>query len=169
MVLTAPLREWGTPVPRRRHDDDPGVLARILYRMRQESGMTQREIQRRAGWADGNSYYSDIERGNVRLPGKDKIADLERAFGVEPGAIEDQLPRREKFMLEEPANVMQFPDPDMHRITLHVQQIRTLDARKIIDIERYLLALKEDIYEQQERTGGEGRQDTEPGTNAPGA
>jgi transcriptional regulator with XRE-family HTH domain len=80
---------------------EPGVLARILYRLRHESGMTQKEVSRRAGW-EGNSRYSDLERGAVKLPNKETVARLEKAFGLEPGWIEDQLPRREKVMLAPP-------------------------------------------------------------------
>lgn len=107
MSTVAPplIREWTPIVPRRRRtdDEDPGVLARILYRLRVDSGMSQIQVAERAGWHRSNSYYSDLERGDIKLPGKDKIADLERAFGVEPGHIENQLPRRERIMLGDPA------------------------------------------------------------------
>jgi transcriptional regulator with XRE-family HTH domain len=164
-AMQFPQQEW-LFMPSR-HDDDPGILARILFRLRQESGMTQEEVAEAAGWARDNTAISKLERGRTKLPSKDKIADLERAFGKEPGYIEDQLPRREKQMLApSPNNVTRFPSTRATRLYQHGLEIEELDPSGAAaeDVEIYMMTTKRRLREELREA--EGQKDGKPGANA---
>lgn len=179
----SPRQEWLGIMPSKRPKakEDPGVLARILYRLRAESGMTQVQVAIRAGWTPDNSRYSNFERGATKLPSEKLVADLERAFGTEPGFIENQLPRRDKFMLQDPpepepqtipSSVIDFPHP---RIRMIVERLKHMATHKdgetlLIQAEMQLLTLEERFISKHEETaGGSGQEDTERGTNVPSA
>lgn len=168
----APRQEWSI-VPRRASPQaEPGVLARILYRLRAESGLTQAQVSERAGWKN-NSRYSDLERGHIKLPGRETIARLETAFGLAPGTIEDQLPRRDRFMLEAPPEPLDepipFPSPHVRRVGEYARQIESLDpkGRTSIGVEVYLAGIIERLLE--ETAGASDQEDTDEGTIVPTA
>lgn len=78
------------PLPRRRSvGNDPGPLARILVRLRGERGWLQEDVMQRTGFRQG--YYSSLETGAIPRPSDERLAILDRAFGLDAGTLDRWL------------------------------------------------------------------------------
>jgi transcriptional regulator with XRE-family HTH domain len=165
-TIPRPLQGWDIiTVPRRRlSNEDIGPLARLLRRLRGQSGLSQVEIARRAGW-EGNSYYSALETGAIREPGKDKVRQLEEAFGVSEGEIERVVPRQRFLGDDEPPYdlpgggameidflpgeiVIRHPDPSLRRTMQHIQEA-VHDEADQLSLELSILAWRQQRAEEE--------------------
>lgn len=153
MVLAYPRMD--VFVTERRTNKKPTyALAPILKRLREErEGMQQEDVLRLAGWdvVKQQPYYSKLENGKIKRPGKAKLRDLDRAFELEPDTIDYWLDHGPPWaMLRESSPAYDAIDDDDEIVTLlqRVPERRRGQATEIV--KRYAIDVFKIMAEDDE-------------------
>lgn len=144
--------------PLRQPPEDAGAdaLGRLVRRRRADLGLTQEELAERVGGNMTQSDVSQIERGAVRRPGRDRLARLALALRVPLGDLVAASGWAELARAADAAPPAFDPDDPLRAPVVEALAELDIDRLKsLADFANYLLKQEGEQRRRRKRAGSE--------------